>query len=261
MTEDLDASYRAQLCGWKFVYLEHYTVPSELPENLTAFKSQQRRWTKGGMQVARKLLRTVLTSDQPARVKREAFNHLLTGLVHPLLVMFSILFVPCLYLIGARPGGLWFWINPLSIVAAGGSTVTLYVTGQYFREGRWLRGCAWLFCAPFVLAFGLAMSVTCGVAALEGLLTEGGEFVRTPKGGRAASVGGLVGQLRSRTLFTVIAFVEVALGLVMLCGAVYFSANAKAYIAAILLVKATGFLGLATLSAPDLLPRFGALRV
>jgi cellulose synthase/poly-beta-1,6-N-acetylglucosamine synthase-like glycosyltransferase len=261
VTEDLDASYRAQLCGWKFVYLDRYTVPSELPENLTAFKSQQRRWTKGGMQVARKLLRTVLTSGHPARVKREAFNHLLTGLVHPLLVMFSILFVPCLYLIGARPGGLWLWINPLSIVAAGGSTVTIYVTGQYFREKRWLRGCAWLLGAPFVLAFGLAMSVTCSVAALEGLLTEGGEFVRTPKGGRAASVGGLVGQLRSRTLFTVITFGEVVLGLSMLCGAVYFSANAKAYIAAILLVKATGFLGLAALSAPDLLPRFGPLRV
>jgi len=260
VTEDLDASYRAQLCGWKFVYLENYTVPSELPENLTAFKSQQRRWTKGGMQVARKLLGTVLTSDQPARVKREAFNHLLTGLVHPLLVMFSILFVPCLYLIGARPGGLWLWINPLSIVAAGGSTVTLYVTGQYFREGRWLQGCMWLLCAPFVLAFGLAMSVTCGVATLEGLLTKGGEFVRTPKGGRAASVGGLVGQLRSRTLFTVITFVEVALGLSMFFGAVYFSANAKTYIAAILLVKATGFLGLAALSAPDLWPwpRIGA---
>jgi cellulose synthase/poly-beta-1,6-N-acetylglucosamine synthase-like glycosyltransferase len=261
VTEDLDASYRAQLCGWKFVYLDRYTVPSELPENLTAFKSQQRRWTKGGIQVARKLLRTVLTSDHPARVKREAFNHLLTGLVHPLLVMFSILFVPCLYLMGARPGGLWLWINPLSIVAAGGSTVTIYVTGQYFREGRWLRGCAWLLCAPFVLAFGLAMSVTCGVAALEGLLTEGGEFVRTPKGGRAASVNGLVGQLRSRTLFTVITLVEVALGLSMLCGAVYFSANAKTYIAVILLVKATGFLGLAALSAPDLLPRLGTLRV
>ncbi|HWZ94032.1 MAG TPA: glycosyltransferase family 2 protein [Opitutaceae bacterium] len=260
VTEDLDASYRAQLCGWKFIYLEHYTVPSELPENLTAFKSQQRRWTKGGMQVARKLLRTVLASDHPARVKREAFNHLLTGLVHPLLVMFSILFVPCLYLIGARPGGLWLWLNPLSIVAAGGSTVTLYVTGQYFREGRWLQGCLWLLCAPFVLAFGLAMSVTCGVATLEGLLTKGGEFVRTPKGGRAASVGGLVGQLRSRTLFTVITLVEVTLGLGMFCGAVYFSANAKTYIAAILLVKATGFLGLAALSAPDLLPRFGPVR-
>jgi glycosyltransferase involved in cell wall biosynthesis len=260
VTEDLDASYRAQLCGWKFVYLDRYLVPSELPENLTAFKSQQRRWTKGGIQVARKLLRTVLASDHPARVKREAFQHLLTGLVHPLLVIFSILFVPCLYLMGARPGGLWLWINPLSIVAAGGSTVTLYVTGQYFRERRWLKGCAWLLCAPFVLAFGLAMSVTCGVAALEGLLTEGGEFVRTPKGGGAAAMRGLTGRLPHRTLFTVITFVEAALGLSMLCGAVYFSAVNQTYIAAILLVKTTGFLGLAALSAPDLWPRVGTLR-
>jgi len=261
VTEDLDASYRAQLCGWKFIYLENYAVPSELPENLTAFKSQQRRWTKGGIQVARKLLWTVLVSDHPARVKREAFNHLLTGLVHPLLVTFSIIFVPCLYLFGARPAGLWLWINPLSIIAAGGSTVTLYVTGQYFRERRWLEGCGWLLGAPFLLAFGLAMSVTCCVATVEGLLTKGGEFVRTPKGGRAASVGGLVGQLRSRTLFTVITMIEVALGLSMLSGAVYFSLNQRDYLAAILLVKATGFLGLAALSAPDLWPRADPVRV
>ena len=261
VTEDLDASYRAQLRGWKFIYLERYAVPSELPENLTAFKSQQRRWTKGGMQVARKLLRTVLASDQPARVKREAFCHLSIGFVHPLLVIFSILFVPCLYFFGARPPqGIWLWVNPLSIVAIGGSTVTLYFTGQYFRQRRWLEGCAWMIGAPFVLAFGLAMSVTCCVAALEGLLTEGGEFVRTPKGGPAAAVGGLVGRMRSRTLFAVIMLMEIALGLCMFGGAVYFGSNARNYIAAVLLVKATGFLGFAAMSAPDILPRFGTLR-
>ncbi len=260
VTEDLDASYRAQLQGWKFFYLDRYAVPSELPENLTAFKSQQRRWTKGGMQVARKLLRTVLASGQPARVKREAFCHLTIGFVHPLLVLFSFLFVPCLYLFGTRPHGVWFWINPLSIVAVGGSTVTLYITGQYFRQKRWREGFVWLIAAPFVLAFGLAMSVTCCVAALEGLFTEGGEFVRTPKGGRAASAGGLLGHLRSRTLFTFITLLEVMLGLLMFGGAVYFGRNAMVYISAILLIKATGFLSFAVLSASDLLPRVGAVR-
>ncbi|MDE3084167.1 MAG: glycosyltransferase [Verrucomicrobiota bacterium] len=255
VTEDLDASYRAQLRGWKFTYLDRYVVPSELPENLTAFKSQQHRWTKGGIQVARKLLHIVLASDHPARVKREAFNHLTTGLVHPLLVMFSMLFVPCLFIFGQRPMGIWCWINPLSIVAAGGSAVTLYVTGQYFGKGRWLEGCAWMLAAPFVLAFGLAMSVTCGMAALEGLFTEGGEFVRTPKGGRVASVGSLLACLRSRALFTFITCGEIVLGLSMLAGVVYFSRNEMPYIAAILSVKATGFLGLAAMSAPDLLPR------
>ncbi|HTB80912.1 MAG TPA: glycosyltransferase family 2 protein [Opitutaceae bacterium] len=256
VTEDLDASYRAQLIGWKFVYLDRYTVPSELPENLTAFKSQQRRWTKGGMQVARKLLWTVLMSDRPARVKREAFCHLTVGLIHPLLVMFSILFVPCLYLFGGHPQGIWRWINPLSVVVAGGSTMMLYFTGQYFRKKRWLEGVVWLVGAPFVLAFGLAMSVTCCVATLEGLLTQGGEFVRTPKGGRAASVVGLVGRLRSRTLFMIITFGEIVLGLGMFFGAIYFGGNQMTYIAVILFVKATGFLGLAAMSAPDLLPRF-----
>ena len=93
VTEDLDVSYRAQLRGWRFVYRDDYPVLSELPESLTAFKSQQRRWTKGGIQVARKLLRRVLVSRLPARVKREAVSHLATGLVHPLLVLFAALLV------------------------------------------------------------------------------------------------------------------------------------------------------------------------
>jgi cellulose synthase/poly-beta-1,6-N-acetylglucosamine synthase-like glycosyltransferase len=93
VTEDLDVSYRAQLRGWRFVYRDDYPVLSELPESLTAFKSQQWRWTKGGIQVARKLWRRILASRVPARVKREAVSHLATGLVHPLLVLFAALLV------------------------------------------------------------------------------------------------------------------------------------------------------------------------
>lgn len=260
VTEDLDASYRAQLAGWRFVYLDDYSVPSELPENLIAFKSQQRRWTKGGIQVARKLLGTILASDVPARIKREAFCHLTVGLVHPLLVTFSLLFVPYLYLVGGRPEGLWLWFNPVAVLLAGGTSVAFYVTGQFFRRRAWGEGMMWLMASPLVLSFGLAMSVTCCVAVVEGLLTRGGEFVRTPKGGRLAAAGGLLQRMRSRSLFATIMVCELALGGAMMLGAVHFHGLNHDYIASVLVLKAAGFLGIAAVGSSDLWPRAAVAR-
>lgn len=259
VTEDLDVSYRAQLKGWRFVYLPEYAVPSELPENLTAFKSQQRRWTKGGIQVMRKQLGTILRSDVPPRIKREAASHLLVGFIHPLLMLFSVIFVPYL-LFGARLPGSWMIFNPVVVVLTSGVTVALYITGQYFRRRQWKEGFLLFLAAPLMLAFGLAMSVTCCVAVVEGLFQRGGEFVRTPKGGRAVTAGGLLSRLRSRTLFAAITAVEVVLGGVMLAGAIHFEQQGLESIAIVLLVKACGFLGLALISTGDLLPRFGAAR-
>ncbi|HUL54829.1 MAG TPA: glycosyltransferase [Opitutaceae bacterium] len=261
VTEDLDVSYRAQLRGWRFVYRDDYPVLSELPESLTAFKSQQRRWTKGGIQVARKLWRRILASRLPARVKREAVSHLATGLVHPLLVLFAVLLVPCLFVLSAQPSGVWWWFNPITIILLGAATMALYVTGQYFHRRRWREGLLWLAAAPLVMAFGAAMSVTCCLAALEGMLTSGGEFVRTPKnGGRAAELGGLLGRLRSRVLFTAVLCGEVALGACMLVGAAYFGREGMLLITLVLLIKGVGFLGVAAVSTHDLLPRFGGAR-
>jgi cellulose synthase/poly-beta-1,6-N-acetylglucosamine synthase-like glycosyltransferase len=261
VTEDLDVSYRAQLRGWRFVYRDDYPVLSELPESLTAFKSQQRRWTKGGIQVARKLLRRVLVSRVPARVKREAVSHLATGLVHPLLVLFAALLVPCLFVIDARPHGVWWLLNPITIILLGVTTMALYVTGQYFRRRRWFEGLVWLVAAPMVMAFGLAMSVTCGLAVIEGMVASGGEFVRTPKGRRgAAGVDGLFARLRSRTLYTAVLCGELALGACMLAGAAYFQREGMLLITLVLLIKGVGFLGVAAVSTHDLLPRIGGAR-
>jgi cellulose synthase/poly-beta-1,6-N-acetylglucosamine synthase-like glycosyltransferase len=254
VTEDLDASYRAQLRGWRFVYLPDYAVASELPENLTAFKSQQRRWTKGGIQVMRKQLGTILCSQVPGRLKREAACHLMVGFIHPLLVMFSLIFVPYL-LIGARLPGGWLIFNPVVVVLTSGATVALYISGQYFRQRQWREGLLLLVAAPLMLAFGLAMSVTCCVAVVEGLFQRGGEFVRTPKGGRDITVGGLLSRIRSRTLFATITLIELAVGAMMLSGAIYFGHRDMEAIALVLLLKATGFLGIACISTVDLLPR------
>jgi len=259
VTEDLDVSYRAQVKGWRFIYLPDYTVASELPENLTAFKSQQLRWTKGGIQVMRKQLGTILRSDLPFRIKREATSHLLVGFIHPLLVLFSVIFVPYL-LFGARLTGTWMIFNPVVVVLTSGATVALYITGQYFSRRKWKEGLLLFVAAPLMLAFGLAMSVTCCVAVVEGMFQRGGEFVRTPKGGRVVAAGGLLMKLRSRTMFAAITVIELVLGGVMLAGAVHFEQHGLESIAIVLLVKAAGFLGLALLSTSDLLPRLSFSR-
>lgn len=263
VTEDLDASYRAQLRGWRFVYRPDYGVGSELPESLAAFKSQQRRWTKGGMQVARKQLGVILRSKQRRRIKAEATWHLSVGLVHPLLVMFSLLFVPYLLLAGAQPRGVWLWFNPAMVLVTGGGTVAFYITGQFFRRREWREGLAWLVMAPLVLAFGLAMSVTCTVAAFEGLTSRGGEFVRTPKGGRMGAGGGrgLVAGLRARAGFLGVVAAELVIGAILTAGAVYFGLADRETLALVLGLKAAGFIGMAIYSMEDVRPRIQAASI
>ncbi|RRJ94863.1 glycosyltransferase [Opitutaceae bacterium TAV4] len=258
VTEDLDVSYRAQLRGWKFIYRADYAVPSELPESMTAFKSQQRRWTKGGMQVMRKQIATIACSGAPSRSKQEAILHLLVGFVHPLLVLFAISFVPYLILAGQRPTGLWVFFSPVMALLIGAGSVAFYITAQYFRHREWREGVLWLLTSPIFMAFGLAMSVTGTVAVIEGLCQRGGEFVRTPKGGRAVNLGSIVGKMRTRTLFFAITLMELALGSLMIFGAWYFENIDRDMLAVLLCVKATGFFGLAFFTARDVFPRLHA---
>ena len=88
LTEDTDLSYRAQLKGWKFVYLQDVECPAELPVEMTAFKTQQARWAKGLIQCAiKKILPQVLRSKVPLRVKIEAWYHLTANLSYPLMIV------------------------------------------------------------------------------------------------------------------------------------------------------------------------------
>ncbi|MGH9566022.1 MAG: cellulose synthase family protein, partial [Candidatus Angelobacter sp.] len=87
LTEDTDLSYRAQMKGWKFVYLQDVECPAELPVEMTAFKTQQARWAKGLIQTAKKILPDVLKSKQSFHVKLEAWYHLTSNLSYPLMVL------------------------------------------------------------------------------------------------------------------------------------------------------------------------------
>ncbi len=97
LTEDLDLSYRAQLRGWKFVFLQDLVSPAEVPVEMNAFKSQQHRWAKGSIQTCRKLLPRILQSDLPLLVKAEAFFHLTANFNYLLMVLLSLLMFPSMY--------------------------------------------------------------------------------------------------------------------------------------------------------------------
>ncbi|HET7441402.1 MAG TPA: cellulose synthase family protein, partial [Terriglobales bacterium] len=96
LTEDTDLSYRAQLKGWKFIYLQDVECPAELPVEMTAFKTQQARWAKGLIQTGKKILPSVLKSHEPFRVKLEAWYHLTANLSYPLMVVLSVLLLPAM---------------------------------------------------------------------------------------------------------------------------------------------------------------------
>src|SRR5712691_11153572 len=96
LTEDTDLSYRAQLAGWKFLYLPHIVCPAELPVEMNSFKTQQSRWAKGLVQTAIKLLPRILRSDLPLKIKTEAFFHLTANITYPLMIALSFLLLPAM---------------------------------------------------------------------------------------------------------------------------------------------------------------------
>ena len=96
LTEDLDLSYRAQLKGWHLEYVPHVTVPAEIPETYSAFKSQQFRWAKGSIQTAIKLLPRIFASDRPYFTKFQSVFHLCAYAMHALMLAVALLALPAM---------------------------------------------------------------------------------------------------------------------------------------------------------------------
>ena len=190
LTEDLDLSYRAQLRGWKFVFLPQLTSPAELPPEMNAFKAQQHRWTKGGAQTCVKMLPQVLRSDAGWRVKLEAFFHLSSGAVYVLVVLLSLLVGPALLakLTLSKPQSQWvLWFELLLFVIGFGSTTAFYIVSQQQLRRGWWYG---LRHVPTLMAVGIGIALNNAIAALDGFFGQTGEFVRTPKFGDAVHTAG-----------------------------------------------------------------------
>ncbi len=178
LTEDLDLSYRAQLAGWRFLFLPDVAAPAELPVEINAFKQQQHRWAKGSIQTARKLLPAVLRAPLPPATRLEAFVHLTNNSAYALMVLLSVLLFPAMLLRrGADPSTLLMVDLPLFF----GATIAVlayYVASQVAVLGTFEGAFRHL---PSVLGLGIGLSVNNARAVVEGLFEDGGVFQRTPK--------------------------------------------------------------------------------
>src|SRR5437588_4764567 len=179
LTEDTDLSYRSQLAGWKFNYLQDIECPAELPIEMTAFKTQQARWAKGLIQTAKKILPTVLRSDVPFRVKLEAWYHLTANISYPFMVVLSTLLLPAM-IIRFYQG--WFqmlYIDLPLFLASTFSISSFYLVSQKeLFPGKWYRALLYL---PFLMALGIGLTITNTRAVLEALVGKQTAFARTPK--------------------------------------------------------------------------------
>ncbi len=218
LTEDTDLSYRAQLCGWKFLYLPEIECPSELPVEMNAFKVQQARWAKGLTQTALKLMRRIWAAPIPLRKKVEAWFHLTANLSYPLMIVLSVLLLPAL-IVRFYQG--WFqmlYIDLPLFLASTFSLSTFFLTSQRELDPLgWKRSFRYL---PFLIAMGIGLTITNARAVLEALVGKASPFQRTPKY-HIGSGGQRVRSAQYRRRAGWVPFIELGIGTYFLATVVY----------------------------------------
>jgi len=180
LTEDLDLSYRAQMKGWKFVYLNDVTSPAELPADINALKTQQFRWTKGAVETARKLLPKLLTSKLPAKIKIEGAIHLTSNIVYPFILIVALLNLPVLLIKNYTSAYDTFYAVMSIFVLASISTFLFYTFSQMTIHNDWRKR---LLLFPLFMAGSMGFAVNNTRAVIEALIGKKSSFTRTPKMG------------------------------------------------------------------------------
>ena len=179
LTEDTDLSYRAQLVGWKFLYLPHIECASELPVDMNGFKAQQARWAKGLMQTAKKILPKVFKANVPWHVKSEAFFHLTANISYPLMVLLSTMLLPAM-IVRFYQGWIQMLVIDLPLFLASTCSISSFylVAQKELHPKTWYRTFLYM---PFVMATGIGISVRNAQAVIEAIAGRKSEFARTPK--------------------------------------------------------------------------------
>ena len=178
LTEDLDLSYRAQLRGWRFVFLPDLIAPAEVPVEMNSFKSQQHRWAKGSIQTCLKLLPRILRSNMPLHVKAEAFFHLTANFNYPLMCVLSVLMAPAMVI---RYNMGWYEMLIIDVplfFAATASVANFYMVCQRELHADWITRAKYL---PFLMSIGIGLAINNTKAVFEALFNKQSEFARTPK--------------------------------------------------------------------------------
>ena len=177
LTEDLDLSYRAQINGWKFIFLKDFTSPAELPSEINALKTQQFRWTKGAIETAKKILPQLWKSKQPLRIKLQGTFHLTNNFVFPFILLVAILNVPLVFVKNSGAHELYFTVMSVFVLAFI-SSFMFYLYSQKDIHPDWRKRIV-LF--PLFMAGSMGLAINNSRAVFEGLMNRKSEFIRTPK--------------------------------------------------------------------------------
>jgi len=180
VTEDMDLSFRAQMKGWRFVYVPEAIAPAELPCEMNSFKTQQFRWAKGSAQTTKKLLGTVLKADIPFKVKLEVIFHLTNNFAYLFLVVLALLQLPNMMLRRHMDHPELLLLDvPLFAATCGSICVFYLVTHRALYDNLWEA----VKRLPLMMALGIGLSINNARAVVEGLFGNDLTFVRTPKHG------------------------------------------------------------------------------
>jgi cellulose synthase/poly-beta-1,6-N-acetylglucosamine synthase-like glycosyltransferase len=238
LTEDTDLSYRSQIAGWRFKYLPEVECPSELPIEMTAFKTQQARWAKGLIQTSIKMLPRIFKSDVPRRIKIEAVYHLTANLSYPLMIIMTALLIPAM-IVRFYQG--WFQMLLIDFplfTASSASIAVFYLASQ--REiypKTWKRTFLYL---PFLMALGIGLTVTNSKAVMEALFGIKSAFVRTPKY-RVAQKGEKSQAAKYRKRLKLAPWIELMIGCYFLLAIIYTFTNHNYFTAPFLILFVIGY--------------------
>jgi cellulose synthase/poly-beta-1,6-N-acetylglucosamine synthase-like glycosyltransferase len=209
LTEDLDLSYRAQLRGWRFVFVPDIVCPAEVPVEMNSFKSQQHRWAKGSIQTCLKLMPKILRSRQPLSVKAEAFFHLSANFNYLFMSVLSILMFPAMWVRYSMGWTEMLLIDVPLFAAATFSFCNFYTVAQRELYPDWKARIKYL---PFLMSIGIGLCVNNTRAVVEAVLGKQSEFARTPKYGIERDSDEWVGKKYHQTI-GIQPIIELALGL------------------------------------------------
>jgi len=252
LTEDLDLSYRAQMKGWRFIFLCDLVTPAELPVDVNGFKTQQHRWTKGSIQTCKKMLGPVWRSKQPLAIKLEATVHLAINFMNLLLLCQCVVAWPGM---GGQfnMGGYRLWLLDLPVFFFSTvSVATFYLSSQIAAYPKhWLKHMLYY---PMLVAVLVGMAVNNGRAVLEALFNQESPFVRTPKYGIQGREKAPAAKKNYKSLKSIALGAEIACALYFTAALI--SAFLKNYWSSVpfLLLFSAGFWYVAWGSLPQLFP-------
>lgn len=245
LTEDLDLSYRAQLRGWRLVFLDDVVSPAEVPVQINAFKRQQFRWAKGSIQCAKKLLPRVARAKIPAFKKMEALLHLTYYSVHPMMVALLLLTLPLIFLSNSS----LFVFRFFALGTFG--PLAMYALSQKELYEGWKSRLKYL---PMLTVLGVGISVNNTRAVFEALLNKGGVFQRTPKFGIERS-SDKWDEKKYRLSFPFVTLIEVALGMYALAALYYAFVTSNFFLVPFLALYAFGYFYVSGLTIAHSFPR------